>query len=137
MGLTQERMTGGCGEAIVAAEFLKRGIPVYYPAVDTGADLVVDIGGSLQRVQVKSTRSPAASIPIHLCRRNHKRGTSERGWIKYENGGLDWYAVCCVDRGYTALVPADKAGLRITFGADRLKEIEIGAVIDRLLEGCK
>lgn len=125
-------MVGGCGEAIVAAEFMKRGIPVYRPMVDTGADLVVDINGSLQRVQVKSSASTERRVVFHLSRRNPNREPGESCWLKYDDGAVDWYALCCIGHGYTALVPAGATCKTITFpgGGDQ----EIGVVIEHLLE---
>ena len=125
-------MVGGCGEAIVVAEFLKRGVPVYRPMVDTGADLVVDINGSLQRVQVKSSASTRRSVCFHLGRRNPNRGSGESCWLKYDNGSVDWYALCCIGHGYTALVPAGATCKTITFPGR--EEQEIGVVIEHLLE---
>lgn len=125
-------MVGGCGEAIVAAEFMKRGIPVYRPMVDTGADLVVDINGSLQRVQVKSSASTRHCVCFHLGRRNPNRGSGESCWLKYDNGSVDWYALCCIGHGYTALIPAGATCKTITFPGR--EEQEIGVVIEHLLE---
>lgn len=125
-------MVGGCGEAIVAAEFLKHGIPVYRPIVDNGADLVVDIHGSLQRVQVKSSASTDHRVNFHLCRRNPNRGAGESCWLQYEDGAVDWYALCCIAHGYTALIPAGPNTKSITFPGDEAQEI--GVVIEKLLE---
>lgn len=44
---------GRAGEYSVAAQLLVRGIPVHFPAVDTGSDL---IAGERVRIQVKSAR---------------------------------------------------------------------------------
>ena len=125
-------MLGGCGEAIVAAEFLKRGVPVYRPMVDTGADLVVDIHGSLQRVQVKSSASTEHRVSFHLSRRNPNREAGAGCWLKYDDGAVDWYALCCIGHGYTALVPAGPNSKSITFPGDEAQEI--GVVIEKLLE---
>lgn len=138
MGLNRQRMTGGCGEAIVVAEFLKRGVPVYQPVVDIGADLVVDFNGKLQRVQVKSSVDDRKKVCFHLGRRNPDR-SGGHCWLSYEDGELDWYAICCLGHGYTALIPAKCAGLSLTFDgqelSQRLKDMEIGTVIDQILEG--
>lgn len=125
-------MVGGCGEAIVAAEFMKRGIPVYRPMVDTGVDLVVDIHGSLQRVQVKSSASTDRRVNFHLSRRNPNREPGESCWLKYEDGAVDWYALCCIGHDYTALIPAGPNTKSITFPGGEAQEI--GVVIDKLLE---
>lgn len=128
-------MVGGCGEAIVAAEFLKRGIPVYRPIVDNGADLVVDIGGELKRVQVKSSISTDRRVIFHLGRRNPNREAGAECWLAYDHEAVDWYALCCIGHNFTALVRPDKSTKRLTFGHDeRLSDIEIGAVIERELE---
>lgn len=137
MELNQQRMAGACGEEIVAAEFLKRGVPVYRPLVDVGADLVVDIGGKLQRVQVKSSVDAGRRVLVHFGRRNSRRDGHEKCWLQYDTEP-DWYAVCCISHNYTALLHASTASVRFTFDRkirdDRLDQMEIGVVIDRLLE---
>ena len=128
-------MFGGSGEALVTAEFLRRGVPVYRPLVDNGADMVVDINGSLKRVQVKSSASDGHSIPFRFGRRNHNRKAGPC-WTAYEYEP-DLYALCCPGHDYIALVPSGRVSTRITFGpahADRLKDMEIGTVLGRLLE---
>ncbi len=48
-------LRGQATEAIVTAEFLKRGIPVLVPAYDNEPyDLVIDYGGGFHRLQVKT-----------------------------------------------------------------------------------
>ena len=138
MGLNHVDAVGCTGELLVAAEFIRRSIPVYQPMVDSGADLVVDIGGRLQRIQVKSTESKSRRVSVHLMRRGPSGQKGRRHWVRYAQGDLDWYAICCFGHDYIALIPADRAGTTITFDretcGDRLDEIEIGAVIDRLME---
>lgn len=128
-------MLGGSGEALVAAEFLRRGVPVYRPLVDNGADMVVDLNGSLKRVQVKSSVSDGHSIAFHFGRRSPRRNEGP-SWVPYEYKP-DLYALCCSGHNYIALVPSGRISTRLTFDpscADRLNEIEIGTVIGRLLE---
>lgn len=135
MEVTRLNAIGGVGEMLVAAAFLKRGIPVYRPVVDAGADLVADFGGKLQRIQVKSTADESKSLHIHLNRRSHNEGAA---WVRYGSGELDWHAVCCLAQNYIALIPAGQLGATLTFqegrSSERLAELEINAVLDRLLE---
>lgn len=138
MEIAQRRVTGGVGEMLVAAAFLKRGIPVYRPVVDTGVDLVVDINGKLQRIQIKSSADEGRRLCVHLGRRLHTDSEPGKCWARYEPGELDWYAVCCLAHNYIALVPAGGGATTLTFGdgraEERLASIEINAVINRLLE---
>lgn len=54
-GLRPEHYTGAVSEYLAAAHFLKKGHQVYWPAVQQGpVDFVVDLGGTLKRVQVKT-----------------------------------------------------------------------------------
>ena len=135
MEMTQRRATGGVGEMLVAAAFLKRGIPVYRPVVDVGVDLVADINGKMQRIQVKSTADEGRSLHLHLNRRAH---SGEASWVRYGKDELDWHAVCCLAHNYIALIPAGRAGVWLTFeegkAGERLADFEIDTVIDRLLE---
>lgn len=130
-------MIGALGESIVEAEFLRRGVPVYKPQVDTGADLVVDIGGALQRVQVKSSSCAKREVKFCLGRRDSRRGKARHGWKSYEEGSVDWFALVCLGHDYVALVPAGRLNCKLTFDSalsSRLAEMEIGAVIERLTE---
>lgn len=126
-------MIGGCGESFVAAEFLRKGIPVYTPLVDSGADLVVDINGRLYRVQVKSSASMDHAVRFRLGRRSPQK----HGWQDYDSSP-DFYALCAIGRGYIALIPVGKKNIKLTFDnpacVDRLMEMEIGTVISRLME---
>lgn len=128
------RAIGTRGELLVAAEFLKRGCAVYTPLVDIGADMVVDIGGKLQRVQVKSCDGEGERYQFRLGR----RVPHTHGWSSYDKSDVDWYALCWLDREYVALVPAgDATTARVLFGAGgekRRNEIQIGTVLDRLLK---
>lgn len=137
MELVKQNMIGGCGESLVAAEFLKRGIPVYRPVVDVGADLIIDVNGTLQRVQVKTTTEKKSTHKFHLGRRNPHRGKDESAWLRYDKDVIDWYALCIFSRGYIALLPGRMGESTITFskrGLERLKQYEFGAVVDRMKE---
>lgn len=89
---------GRAGEYAVASNLLVRGVPVHFPAVDVGADLIV---GEKIRVQVKSSRfvnvrgkaqsfynfSLTTSLP------NWKTGhakTLRRDWSKYCDFVVCW-----------------------------------------------
>ena len=125
---------GAAGELIVATEFLKHGFDVYSPMVDTGADMLVDTGEELWRVQVKTYGGSDESHTFKLLRRN-PRG---RGWKEYEGISVDWYALVYLQREYIALVRPE--GRRVVFisfgprGEKNREEIEIGHVLGRLKE---
>lgn len=125
------RAIGARGELFVAAEFLKRGFEVYTPLVDTGADLVVDLNGQLQRVQVKSCVGEGHRHEFKLGHRLPKRN-----WRAYGKDELDWYALCWVNKGYIALVPAGSGATSISFteGSENWRTNELGAVLDRLMK---
>lgn len=124
------RAIGTRGELLVAEEFLKRGCAVYTPLVDIGADLVVDLNGRLQKVQVKSYSGE---------NRTHKFNLGHRlpllSWRPYEKDELDWYALCWVNTGHTVLIPAGPAmTVSFTEGTDSWRSNEISAVLDRLMK---
>lgn len=128
------RAIGARGELIVAEEFLRRGYAVYTPLVDNGADLVVDLNGQLLRVQVKTYSGDDTGHVFKLKR----RGPLCTGWEDYGENAVDWYALCWLSHGYVALVPAGGLGsVYVSFtehGAARREEIEIGAVLARLVK---
>jgi prevent-host-death family protein len=107
-------------QAIVLAATRLR-VPVWRPVSEHGrADLVLDIGGQLRRVQVKwGQLSPARDVVIvrvHTCR------CTPRGYVRrtYSEGEVDLFAVYCgeLDRCFllNAKLLADKTcvSLRLT-----------------------
>ena len=125
------RAIGARGELLVAEEFLRRGFAVYTPLVDAGADLIVDVGGRLLRVQVKAY---SGDDDTHVFKLGHKL-PNKPGWQRYDEGDLDLYALCWINKGYVALLPnCETTAIRVTVGSDRSKEIEIGAVLARIME---
>ena len=85
---------GRAGEYAVASQLLSRGIPVHFPAVDTGSDL---IAGEKIRIQVKSTRifqGTARSAPRKgYC---FSLNTAVPNWAngRHKTKLRDWSKVC-------------------------------------------
>lgn len=46
---------GKIGELAIIKKFISRGIPVYTPVVDSGADIIADLCGNLKKIQVKTS----------------------------------------------------------------------------------
>jgi hypothetical protein len=76
-------LVGKAGEALVAAELLRQGIDVAYPAYDGGVDLIAYEGHKFSRV-----------VPIQVKTRSGTNFTFHKGWFE---GGIVlvqvWFAV--------------------------------------------
>lgn len=82
---------GKLGEVTTIKKFIERGIDVYIPVVDSsGADLVADFGGKLQKIQVKTssrTRGVNKDATIFkLQRRDYSKYDDD---IEYHSRGYD------------------------------------------------
>lgn len=120
---------GTRGELFVAEWFLKRGYPVYRPLVDVGADLVVDLDGEFIRVQVRSYSGDEDSHVFKVGRKPY----GQTGWVPHEDGAVDWYALCWLNRGYIGLIPPNGVtSVRVTPGSEKYDEIAIETVMSRL-----
>ena len=107
---------------------------MYTPMVDTGADLIVDVDGRLLRVQVKTY---SGSDESHSFKLGH-RGPTDHGWQYYGENDVDLYALCWLDRGYIALLPAGgEKAITLSFerrGRERREAMAFDAVLDRLIK---
>lgn len=101
---------GNTGEAIVLAEFVKRGIQVCIPFGDNARyDLIADFNGKLNRIQVKycnqvtnngSVACPCASSTNH---------TTNKHYTTYNND-IDYFCFYIVTWDIVLLVPIEKVG---------------------------
>ncbi|WP_025886472.1 group I intron-associated PD-(D/E)XK endonuclease [Asaia prunellae] len=83
-GLVPAHYRGSASEHIAAALFLRRGLEVFWPAVQQSwTDFVVFEGGSFKRVQVKTATWNMGSPPYRYlqCR---VRGTNSDGYSEYD-----------------------------------------------------
>lgn len=46
---------GKIGELAIIKKFVGRGIPVYTPVIDSGADIIADLHGNLKKIQIKTS----------------------------------------------------------------------------------
>lgn len=103
---------GNIGEAIVLAEFIKRGIQVSIPFGDNARyDLVADFNGKLNRIQVKycnqitnngSVLCPCASSTNH---------TTNKHYTIYNND-VDYFCFYILIWNVILLVPIDVIGTK-------------------------
>lgn len=107
---------------------------MYTPMVDTGADLVADVGGRLLRVQVKTYGGDADTYNFRLGHRSSR----DHGWRYYDENVVDVYALCWLERGYIALLQAgEEKAFTLSFderGDERREALEFNAVLDRLMK---
>lgn len=117
---------GAVGEQLVALKFAQRGVPVFFPfGVLGSADLAVDIGGRVYKIQVK-TVSKGTRIEFRL-RRNKNQA--------YAPGEIDLYALVSLDPPNVAMVPY-REGTVLTVDFEKLRpEWTFNAVFEQMREG--
>ena len=115
---------GNIGEAVVLAEFVKRGISVALPFGDNARyDLIAEFNGKLNKIQIKycnqqisennSISCPCASSTNH---------TTNKHYTTYEND-VDYFCFYIVEWNECILVPIDVIGTKkvITFRQEKPK----------------
>lgn len=99
--VSAEMEAGRAGEYLVMADLLLNGWVAYPTSQGVPYDVVVDIGGRLIRVQVKSTKMPKtpASLnrgtPLYVF---NTRRAGKRGRRRYGNDDFDVLALVALDR---------------------------------------
>jgi len=85
---------GAIAEANIKTHFIESGLDVFEPVRDDcRCDLVVDIGGELMRVQVKSAHYDEGKVKFKTrsCMTHKSHGTDGKDYI----GEVDGFAVYC------------------------------------------
>ena len=107
MNITHE--VGGIGEARVLFEAVKRGYTVSIPhGHDSRYDMIVDMHGELNRVQVKTTNSDGKVVSLRAGTIGRLNGNviSKR----YTAAQIDWLVVYDITTDRCAFVPASELG---------------------------
>lgn len=90
---------GNIGEAKILAKFVELGFPVYLPFGDNEkADLVVEFGGKLNKIQIKTTvdtQDGYYTIDLRNCKNHTCCPTANQ---HYTVDDIDYYATYCVER---------------------------------------
>ena len=100
---------GKAAEHLVCADLIMSGYRAFLSDQGLPYDILVDIGGSLLRVQVKSTRKPknhdpkTRSTPGYFF---HLRRAGKGGRRRYPENAFDLYALVALDRNAIAYLPA-------------------------------
>ena len=82
----RKEQTGIAVEHLIQARLLAKGLVVSQPSISTGYDLLVDWGGVINRVQIRST-----AVEQHIT-----RGPSTNHYYRVKSGGLGNYTVLIV-----------------------------------------
>lgn len=88
---------GAAGEQLAAAEFIKHGAEVYWPAGSYSADMLVQTASGIYRVQVKTTEAEETKVVFRF------RGSHN---MIYEGGKVDYFAAVHLTSGRVLLLPA-------------------------------
>jgi hypothetical protein len=113
---------GAIAETAVALAALQAGVGVYAPlSQHARCDLLFDIAGRLQRVQVKTARQVGEVLVINLVGCRH----TPAGYVrtKYARGEVDLIAAYCHANGQAYLIPfdeiADQSGIQLRLSPAR------------------
>jgi hypothetical protein len=99
-------LLGDIGVARVIADLTERGYIVSIPLrTDCRYDLIVDRGGTPERVQVKAVRSNGEMIEVK-CRSTSSWGQRTRSTHSYTTEDVDWVATYDHTTGVIVYVPA-------------------------------
>jgi hypothetical protein len=102
------KQLGDTAELAVALDLRRRGYRVAFPfGEDCDYDLIVDRDGSLERVQVKHTRSDG-EVVIVRCRSQSLTNGKVRATKRYTPDTIEWLAVYDATSGRCLYVPASE-----------------------------
>ena len=112
---------GNIGEAIVIAEFVKRGIQVSIPFGDCARyDLIAEFKGKLNRIQVKYCNQLRENNSILCPCASSKNHTTNKQYSTYESD-VDYFAFYLVPWDQVVLVPIEIIGSKKSFNLRRDK----------------
>lgn len=101
---------GNIGEAIVLAEFVKRGIQVSIPFGDNARyDLIAEFNGRLNKIQVKYCNDLSKNNSIVCPCSSSLNHTTNKNRTTYEED-IDYFAFYLVPWDMCILVPIEKVG---------------------------
>ena len=101
--------TGKAAEHLVCADLIMSGYRAFLSDQGLPYDILVDVDGSLLRVQVKSTRKPKNHDPKTRVTPGylfHLRRAGKGGRRRYAENSFDLYALVALDRQAIAYLPA-------------------------------
>lgn len=101
---------GNIGEAIVLAEFVKRGVQCSIPFGDTARyDLIAEFGGRLNKIQIKYCNQITENNSVTCPCASSTNHTTNKHYTTYEND-VDYIACYVVPMDRCILVPIKEIG---------------------------
>ena len=99
------REQGDIGMAVAISEFAKLGYNISIPMTDNAPyDLIVDLEGALEKVQVKTTRHKVTSGSYEVQLKRVRPNRTENIIHKFDNEEADWLFVL-VETGQCYMFP--------------------------------
>ena len=114
---------GNIGEAIVLAEFTKRGIQVSIPFGDNARyDLVADFNGKLNRIQIKYCNQITENNSVLCPCASSTNHTTNKHYTIYNND-IDYFCFYILVWDKLVLIPIEVAGTKksMTFRLEKPK----------------
>ena len=91
---------GKIGELAVIRKFVARGIQVYTPVIDSGADIIADLNGHLKKIQIKTSAkrnatNTATLFNLSTCRYtfDNNDGKKKLKTVHYSLDEVDYFAL--------------------------------------------
>ena len=101
---------GNIGEAVILAEFVKRGIQCSIPFGDTARyDLIAEFGGKLNKIQIKYCNQITENNSVTCPCASSTNHTTNKHYTTYQND-VDYIACYVVPMDKCILVPIEEIG---------------------------
>ena len=112
---------GNIGEAVILAEFMKKGIPVSIPFGDNARyDLIAEFNGKLNKIQVKYCSQETENQSIFCKTASSTNHTTNKHYTTYEND-VDYFAFYLEPWKICCLIPIEEIGNRKTITLRKTK----------------
>jgi hypothetical protein len=131
--LIGDMQAGKAGEYLVCADLILQGFIAFPSEQGLPYDVVADVGTSLVRIQVKTTRQPLSipqrvnQVPGYLF---HVRRKGKEGRKRYEGGEVDIFALVGLDLRTIGYVPAARVRTTMIFRVPTFQGLYKGEGID-------
>ena len=118
---------GNIGEAVILAEFVKRGIQVSIPYGDCARyDLIAEFNGKLNKIQIKYCDYISENDSVYCPCRSSTNHTTNKHYTTYEND-VDYMCFYIPAWNKTAIISIEEIGTQkqITFRQNKPKNNQI------------
>jgi len=124
MRLSSELQTGKAGEYLVCADLILKGLIAYLSEQGLPYDVILDTGGKLLKIQVKTTeglRKVQQRAKVTKCYVFNIKRHGKQNRQRYGSKEIDLFALVCLDTRKIAYIKNDEMPETINIRADELR----------------